>query len=509
VNTTANLWWLLRHEWRLQLRESPSSRWLLWSALGVVVLGFAGAFFARSLVAARGVAVLPETLPVSALVFFTLGALLLFSIVVSLSVRNAVQTLFERGDVDLLLSSPLDARLVLASRGLWVFVSSFLALSVFVVPLTLGAVVFLGWRLLGVLPLLASLSLLGAGVGLLVTLALVRWLGARRARTVAQVVGVFFGAGFYLVTQLGRFINTDNIPWLGSLLENVNSLPSSSAWFIPARAALFEPLPTLVMLIVGAGVFAFSVQFMHRAFLTGMTSSVTGGRVKTNGRIKSSKFQQNFFLNVMRKEWRLIARDPMLISQTLLQLVYFIPMLLVFFGSSSSQRDFLSLTGLFPVLAFAAVFLGGSLAQNLTQIVVGAEDAPELLRMSPANGWQIRWAKLIAAITPAWLLFTPLILWRATVEPRSLIIFVPFTAVTVLGGLIMLWAGKPFARADLMKQRRGNQNWVVGVSLLVLDAAWLAAVLAPGWWAASSVLVGLVIPLLFWLFSRDQNRLGY
>jgi ABC-2 type transport system permease protein len=508
VNTTANLWWLLRHEWRLQLRESPSSRWLIWLAVAVVVLGFVGAFFARNLVARSG-AVLPEALPVSGLVFLSLGALLLLSIVISLSVRNAVRTLFERGDVDLLLSSPLDARLVLASRGLWVFVSSFLSLSVFVVPVMLGAVIFLGWRFLGVLPLLMSLSLFGAGVGLLVTLALVRWLGARRARAVAQVVGVFIGAGFYLVTQLGRFVDTDNLPWLRNLTESVSTLPVDSPLFLAARAAMLEPLPTLLMLAIGLGVFTFSVQFMHRAFLTGMTSSVTGGRVKLNANVKGARFQQNFFLNVMRKEWRLIARDPMLISQTLLQLVYFIPMLFVFFGGSSRSADFTAFTGVFGVLAFAAVFLGGSLAQNLTQIVVGAEDAPELLRMSPSSGAQIRWAKLIAAITPAWVLFTPLILWRATLEPRSLIIFIPFAAVTVLGGLIMLWAGKPFNRADLVKQRRGNQNWVVGVSLLVLDAAWLAAVLAPGWWAASSVLVGLTIPLLFWLFSRDQSRLAY
>ena len=169
----------------------------------------------------------------------------------------------------------------------------------------------------------------------------------------------------------------------------------------------------------------------------------------------------------------------------------------------------MTITGVFPLLAFAAVFIGGSLAQNITQIVVAAEDAPELLRMAPASARNLRIAKLIAAITPAWLLFAPLILWRATLEPRSLLIFVPFTAVTVLGGLMMLWSAKPFNRADLIKPRAGNQHWIVGLSLLVLDIAWLATVLAPGWWAVSAALVGLTLPITAWLLNRDRSRLAY
>jgi ABC-2 type transport system permease protein len=508
VSARGGLIWLLRHEFKLQLRESPSSRWIIWVGLAVVGLSILGATVARGLLpdTMRG---LPAVLSNGALSLLSLGTLLLFNVMLSLSVRSAVQTLFERGDVDLLLSSPIDTRVVLAARGTWVFVTGFFSIAVFVVPIDIGAAIFLGPRVLGVVPLLVSLALIGAGIGLMVTLLLVRWLGARRARTVAQVVGVITGAGFYLVTQLGRFINTDTMPWLQNLSSSLNDIPADSALFIPARAGLFEPLPTLLMLVIGVAVFAGSVQVMHRAFLTGATSSVTGGRVRVAKNARPSRFQQNFFLNVLQKEWRLILRDPMLISQTLLQFVYFIPTAFIFFGGNSSRGNFMTITGIFPVLAFAATFIGGSLAQNLTQIVVSAEDAPELLGMAPANPGSIRAAKLIAAITPAWVLFVPLILWRATLEPRSLIVFLPFIAVTVLGGLMMLWSAKPFNRADLMKRRRGGQNWILGLSLLLLDAAWLAAVLAPGWWAVSAVLVGLTLPFVTWLLNRDRSRLAY
>ena len=513
VTARGGLIWLLRHELKLQLRESPSSRWLIWVVIAVVGLSVLGAVVARGWLEGNAGASLRALslaqLPTQMLAFVSLGALLIFTMMLSISVRNAVQTLFERGDVDLLLGSPIDTRVVLAARGLWVFLNALLSSAVFIAPLTIGAAIFVGPSVLGVLPLLVSLALIGSGLGLLVTLLLVRAIGARRARTVAQVVGVLLGAGFYLVTQLGRFINSDNLPWLQSISSSLNNLTADSPLLLPARAALFEPLPTLLMLIVGALTFAGSVQLMHNAFLTGATSSVTGGRVRVGKNTRPMRFQRNFFAVVLQKEWRLILRDPMLISRTLLQLVYFLPTAFIFFGGNSARGNFLTITGVFPLLAFAAVFIGGSLAQNITQIVVAAEDAPELLRMAPASGPNLRIAKLIAAITPAWLLFAPLILWRATLEPRSLVILVPFAAVTVLGGLMMLWSAKPFNRADLIKPRQNNQNWVVGLSLLVLDCAWLAVVLAPGWWAVSTALIGLTIPLATWLLNRDRSKLAY
>ena len=513
VTARGGLLWLLRFELKLQLRESPSSRWLIWVVIAVVGLSVLGAVVARGLLERSATGLLGsmslERLPPQALAFVSLAALLLFTTMLSLSVRNAVQTLFERGDVDLLLSSPIDTRVVLAARGLWVFLSALLSIAVFVVPLTIGAAIFAGPSVLGVLPLLVSLALIGSGLGLLVTLFLVRTIGARRARTAAQVVGVLLGAGFYLVTQLGRFVNSDDLPWLQNISARLSNLAPDSPLLLPARAALFEPLPTLLMLALGVLTFAGSVQLTHKAFLTGATSSVTGGRVRVGNRTRPMRFQRNFFAVVLQKEWRLILRDPMLISRTLLQLVYFLPTAFIFFGNDTDRGNFLTITGVFPLLAFAAVFIGGSLAQNITQIVVAAEDAPELLRMAPASAQNLRIAKLIAAITPAWLLFAPLILWRATLEPRSLLIFVPFTAVTVLGGLMMLWSAKPFNRADLIKPRGGNQHWIVGLSLLTLDIAWLATVLAPGWWALSAALVGLTLPITAWLLNRDRSRLAY
>ncbi len=507
----SKLLWLLRHEWKLSLRNSPNARWVWLAAVVIVVLSIVSAFWLRQVLSAVGVPNIGD-LPTLALLGTDAVLLFFFLIMTSVAVQSSVQMLFERGDMDLLLSSPLDTRLVLTSRGLWLAVSTLLAVALFVVPLTVGGVVFAGLRVLGTIPLFIALALMASALGLTLTLTLVRWLGARRARTVAQVVGVLLGAAFYLLTQLARFINTDNLPWLSNAFSGLTTLEPNHPLFWPAKAVWFDPMATLLMLAVGGLVFWASVQLTHRAFLTGATASVLGGQVKPPSR--TARFADQFWINVLRKEWRLIGRDPMLISQTLMQLLYFLPMLFAFFGSSGrrgSGFDLLTL-GTYSLLTVAAIFVGGSLAQSITQIVVGAEDAPELIRMSPAPSDRVRIAKLMAAILPVWVLFVPLILWRSVLEPQHLLILIGFAAVTILGGLMILWTAKPFNRGDL-KQRNRQQNWLVGLGFFVMSTAWVAVLLLPQWlpvwWSLIPLIIALAIPALTYVIAKETSSLGY
>ena len=159
----------------------------------------------------------------------------------------------------------------------------------------------------------------------------------------------------------------------------------------------------------------------------------------------------------------------------------------------------------------AAILAGGSLAQNLTQIMVAAEDAAELIRMSPTAGGRIRNAKLMAAILPVWGLFIPLIIWRGLLEPKHFFILIGFVAVTILGGLMILWTAKPFVRSDF-KQHSRKQHWLIGLALLFLSLAWCAALLLPLWlpiwWSLPAATIGLLIPAMTHWFGRNSS-LGY
>jgi ABC-2 type transport system permease protein len=507
----AQILWLLRHEWRLVLRASPNTRWLWWAGLGFMAIFTIAALVLRQ--TALRLPAIPDVLPAGVLLISSLVLLFIFSIMLSVAINSSVQMLFERGDMDLLLSSPLDTRLVLATRGIWLAITSLFAVALLVVPLTLAAVVVVGPRLLGMFFVLLALSLGAAGFGLLITLTLVRLLGARRARTVAQVVGVLFGASIYLLTQLSRLINPEQFPWLNSILTQVTQLKSSSFWFIPAQAIWLDPFGIMVVLGFGFLFFLISLQFTHSAFLRGATSSILGGKIKPPSKIAA--FANNLGLNVFRKEWRLVLRDPMLISQTLLQIIYLIPMFLAFFGGSSRSNPSgfnLQTIGTYPLLVVAAILAGGSLAQNFTQIMVAAEDAAELIRMSPTAGGRIRNAKLMAAILPVWGVFIPLIIWRGVLEPKHFFILIGFAAVTILGGLMILWTAKPFVRSDF-KQHARKQHWLIGLALLLLSIASAAALLLPLWlpiwWSLPAVMVGLFIPAMTYWFSKGNSSLGY
>ncbi|WP_229425440.1 hypothetical protein [Massilia sp. Se16.2.3] len=94
---------------------------------------------------------------------------------------------------------------------------------------------------------------------------------------------------------------------------------------------------------------------------------------------------------VVVKEWRLIARDPHLISQVLLQLLYLLPLCLVVFREGSLQL---------PGTGAGLTMLCGSLSAALASIILLAEEAPDLLHTAPANAAAVRFAKLAAAVMP-------------------------------------------------------------------------------------------------------------
>ena len=80
-----------------------------------------------------------------------------------------------------------------------------------------------------------------------------------------------------------------------------------------------------------------------------------------------------------RKEWTLLLRDPWLMSQTLMQLLYLLPpAFLLWRGFYAGRR----LGVLVPILIVAAGQLGGGLAW----LAVSGEDAPDLIASAPVSG---------------------------------------------------------------------------------------------------------------------------
>ena len=80
-----------------------------------------------------------------------------------------------------------------------------------------------------------------------------------------------------------------------------------------------------------------------------------------------------------QKEWTLLLRDPWLVSQTLMQLLYLLPPALLLWRSYGEGTG--ALVVLVPVLVMAA----GQLAGGLAWLAISGEDAPDSSRPLPCR----------------------------------------------------------------------------------------------------------------------------
>ena len=148
--------WLLGNELRLSFRGMKRGGARMWIVIGVLVLlmlvvGGPMAFF-------LGHVTIGETPAV--IMMFDLVLLAVFTLILSQTLSATVIGFFERGDLDLLLSSPLPPRRILTVRALAIAIAPLLwfvgLATILVIPAALAG----QFRWLTVYPVLAALGLL-------------------------------------------------------------------------------------------------------------------------------------------------------------------------------------------------------------------------------------------------------------------------------------------------------------------------------------------------------------
>lgn len=340
------LLWLLRHELRLWWREITSKRAVLAILKITIILGllFAALFVWLWLVLDDfRESVLFSTTPDSAIWLAVSVWLVGFFYAFIQAMEYSLIALFERGDLDLLVSSPISSKVVFASRLLAVAVEVFLSFSLLVVPASLIAVVLGIPQLLGLYPALIGLSLVATSLAMLLTLGLVRLFGARRARTLAQVFTAILSALLFLGLQLpnltkGTF-NTQPV-WQRLQVWFAKESPfgaDSLIWF-PAKAIFFDPLAVLLVLVVSSVLGWVTVEILHRSFITGTQQSVTYKHQQLRPQSETD-FASGLNRVVLFKEWRIIWRNPYLISQIFLQILFLIPAVVIMLRGNSTHTS--------------------------------------------------------------------------------------------------------------------------------------------------------------------------
>ena len=514
--STVRLFWrLLSNDLRLWWRKVTSAKgfWVWTIVLGllgasVLSLLWLGLSSVRMETASLSWTALPD-----AVVWIAIAlcfAIFLFAF--NQAVNESVIVLFERGDLDLLLSSPLSIRVIFAVRLLSVALTVFIGFCLFAVPASLLALLLGFTRLLGIYPALIGICLIATSFGMLFTLSLVKLLGAKQARTWVQVLNLITTLVILIGFQIPNFLQNSQFDadsffiraqsWVapGSPLENILGI-DSPLWFI-ARSLWLEPSAVATTILVSSAIAFMTILVLSQSFIQGTQQSVTR---RQSARIGFADSLQGGFNRVMlTKEWRMMRRNPYLISQTALQILLVLPLAWVILQSNSSFN-------IDRAASFATPFLGGQLTYAFTYVCLSGEEAADLLKSSPVASGVLRRRKQIAALVPVWLLLLPifaLLIWQRYTWLPGLIATI---GASIVASFMRLWNSRPVPRKEIFRQRQLGKT-DIWLGLLESGSTWAWAGLGTALYSASNistlVLIGGAIALILTLGYWRGRQLG-
>jgi ABC-2 type transport system permease protein len=465
--------WLLRHELRLTWRSylaawgrGADERKARRRLIGLLIF-----FHLLAVPIALAAWMSPVEETPGALLFWSGALLLVWSLMLSQSLYGVTQALYMRGDLDLLLSSPLSARRMLTVRALAIAMNAVTAWALLALPFVDLLIVTGQFHWIAVYPMLLALGTTATAAGLALAMALFAAIGPARTRNVAQVLAAVIGVAAFLISQAQNFLPETQraavTKWLASLTEPSRFDASGSVW-LPARALLGELGPLVLCLVAALAVFGLAVWAFGRAFAanaTAIAGLATYRPQRGPSRRPSRAFRGGLNATLLRKEWRLLVRDPWLLSQILMQIIYLLPLCLIYWRQTRSDQAVIG------GLAMMAVVIAGHLAGGLIWITISSEDSPELLASAPIEGRAVLRAKLLAALGPvAGILALPLIAIGTRMPAAGLWGLVGCLASGLSATLLGLWYQKPAKRKAFMQRRKGST--VVNLAEMVMNFAW-------------------------------------
>jgi ABC-2 type transport system permease protein len=412
VSRSGTIAWFARHEVRLAWRD-----WLSMMTAGgrtrvrtlVIVLVAVAVFMhglAFTMVARFAQLVFdPDK---TTLVAVTGGMLLYASLMLSQAMESVTRAFYTRSDLDLLLSAPVPATRAFAVR-IGAIVVSVAAMSGLVALPFINVLVLLGGvRWLMAYAAIAALAAAAVAIAALLTTALFRLIGPKRTRLVAQIVAAVIGAAFVIGLQLTAVVSQGTLSRLAVLASApvVALAPDigSVAWW-PARAVLGDMTAAACLLVAGILLLAAAIAIVAPRFADCAVAAAGATHAPVRSHRSVTRFRAASPMALLRrKEWTLLCRDPWLVSQTLMQLLYLLPPAFLLWRGFGGEGG--SLILLVPVLVMAA----GQLAGGLAWLAISGEDAPELIATAPLTRRTVLRAKIEAVMGSIVLVFAPFIL---------------------------------------------------------------------------------------------------
>ncbi len=457
--------WLLRHELRLSFRTKQNGAWMIASSI-VLLLVLQG----LGIVSAFGFAKMDLPKPALHLVLGGTG-LFMVAMNIAIALQLLANGLYTRGDYDLLLSSPLSPRVILPVRLMGTLIALSAGVLIFTGPFINGGAIIITPRWLVGYLTLPTLSLITLSLSFLLLLWLVRILGPRRARTVSQVTAGIVGIGGALAWQMTNMNGKGTGERARAGMETAlmladTPIAAATRWLGAAIAG--EPIPLAILLLVGIGGFAAICWFSGPAFLRLAASAgatdVTPRRRKDRPmglRVRSRTW------SVLLKEWRLIWRDPALLTQVLSIGLMIVPM-----GLSLHQKTITTMAGTSLNMGWLVIAPTlGLFAGALVWLAVVAEDAPDLLITAPVPRMRLLFDQLLAAGLPSLAILSAVTLYLLTAHGAAAVGIWLTGVLAILLFLLLDMRQAPVEGGRKAFQKRYQGNYLVLVAELLLAIA--------------------------------------
>ncbi len=511
--------WFARHESRLAWRDwlamlTAGRRERLWKvAVGIAAFVLVMHAVAYSLVG-RFAAATPDK---PMLIGITATLLLSWLLMVSQAMESMTRAFYARSDLDLILASPVAAHKVFAVR------ISTVALSIAMMALPLAApfidmlVARGGWHWLGAYGVVVAMGAAATALAVALTVALFRALGPQRTRLVAQVIAAVIGAAFVIGLQVAAILSYGTMSQ-ASVLQSDAVLAltpdaGSILWW-PARAvlgdgaALVGVLAASFILLAGA-VAVVAPRFGEYAITaTGAGSSRSSQACPhPNPPPQAGEGREGAFRPtspgraLRRKEWMLLRRDPWLVSQTLMQMLYLVPPAVLLW------RSFEAAGGAFNLLVPVLVMAAGQLAGGLAWLTISGEDAPDLVAAAPVGPRFILRAKVEAVFGIIALVFAPFVAVLAVASPwHALVTSGGIVIAAAAATAIQLWFRSQAKRSQF--RRRQVSSRVATFAEAFSSIGWAATAAVAGislWLAIGPGLIALLVLAGAWFMSPRQS----
>ena len=415
-----------------------------------------------------------------AFVIITGCILLSWSLLLSQAMESVTRAFYARSDLDLILSSPAAARKIFAVRIGAMALSVILMASLLASPVINVLVLRGGARWIAAYGVVVAMGATAAALAVALTVAMFRVIGPKRTRLAAQIVAAVIAAVFIIGLQVAAILSHGTLSRMVFLESDtlVALVPDVDSFvWIPARAALGDLRALAAVLgsslaLLGAAILIFSMRFGDHAIAA---SSVSAGNTRQR---RVSAFRGRAPIRVLRqKEWTLLLRDPWLVSQTLMQMLYLLPPALLLWRSYGEGTG--ALVVLVPVLVMAA----GQLAGGLAWLAISGEDAPDLVATAPIPRTHVVRAKVEAVLGGIGLAFAPFILALAFLSLTGTIIAALGIIVAAAAATgIQFWFRKQATRRYFRHRQTASRFATFAEAFSSISWAAAAALAAGGTW---------------------------